>query len=146
MAVVGLEGVRITGPHGYYPEEQLTGNEFIIDVYVSTMTSQAAMLDDLGRTVNYETLFLLLQAEMRKPSKLIETLAERIVSRIQEHYEERVSGVRLRMRKCHPPLGGQVEAAYIEIETGSFGGGSGGGGGFGGSGGLADFSSLFKGL
>jgi dihydroneopterin aldolase len=126
------------GPHGFYPEEQLTGNEFIIDLYVSTMTTQAAMMDDLGRTVNYETLFLILQAEMRKPSKLIETLAERIVSRVQEYYEERVSGVRLRLRKCHPPLGGEVEAAFIEIETGSFGSRGGGGGG------LGSFSGIFN--
>ena len=129
MAIIGLEGMLFHGPHGYYPEEEVLGNEFLIDVYVSANTSMAAMQDDLGSTVNYETIHLMIQSEMRKSAQLIETLAERIVSRINDFYDS-IDGVKVVVRKLNPPLSGQVRAAYVELKTGSFqSGGSGGGGG-----------------
>ncbi len=117
MAIIGLEGIRIHGPHGYYPEEQILGNEFIIDIAVFVNTEKAAEHDDLYKTVNYETLFLLVQAEMRQPTQLIETLAQRIVDRVEDHFDH-VKGVRLKLRKLSPPLGGRVDLAFIELATG----------------------------
>ena len=132
MAIIGLEGMRFYGPHGFYPEEEVLGNEFLIDIYVSANTSMAAMQDDLGATVNYETIYLMIQSEMRKSAQLIETLAERIVSRINDFYDT-IDGVKVVVRKLNPPLNGQVGAAYIELTTGSFQSGGGGmGGGLGG--------------
>ena len=119
MAVVGLEGMRFHAPHGFYPEEAVVGNEFIVDVYISVDTSKAARMDDLAATVNYETVYLMVQAEMRQPTQLIETLAERIVMRLHDFYET-ISGVKLILRKLNPPLGGEVAAAYIESTTGVF--------------------------
>lgn len=120
MATIGLEGARFTAPHGFYPEEQLTENEFIIDLYVDTNVQSAAMQDDLGLTVNYSTLYLLMQMEMRKPTQLIEALAQRIVDRVQDQFS-RISGVKIRLQKLNPPLGGPVAASVVEIATGSFG-------------------------
>lgn len=120
MPTIGLEGVRIRGPHGFYPEERELGNEFVIDLYVALpekKTEKAVEEDDLYQTVNYETLFLLIQAEMRQPTQLIETLAYRLVERIEDHFPQ-LKGVRLRLRKLHPPLGGRVDAAVIELATG----------------------------
>jgi dihydroneopterin aldolase len=122
MAVVGLEGMRFVAPHGFYPEEGVLGNTFLVDLYISVDTWKAAHLDDLGETVNYETVYHMVQAEMKKPAQLIETLAERIVLRIQEFYE-RISGIKIIIRKLNPPVGGEVAAAYIEKTTGVFAGG-----------------------
>lgn len=127
MAVIGLEGMIFNGPHGFYPEEEILGNDFSIDIYISVNTSRAAMMDDLGATVNYETVYLMVQAEMRKSAQLIETLADRIINRITEFYDK-ISGIKLIIRKLNPPLSGPVSAAYIEATTGSFSSGGGGGG------------------
>ncbi|WP_020537961.1 dihydroneopterin aldolase [Lewinella cohaerens] len=127
MALIGLEGMRFNGPHGFYPEEEVLGNDFLIDIYLDVNTRRAAMHDDLGSTVNYETVYLMVQSEMKKSAQLIETLADRIVSRISEFYDN-LKGIRLVVRKLNPPLSGQVAAAYIEVKTGSFSGGGGGGG------------------
>lgn len=130
MAVVGLEKMHFHGPHGFYPEEEILGNEFMIDLYVEAETTQAGMMDDLEKTVNYETLYLIVQAEMRKSAQLIEALGERILDRIEEFYEPEdeddlgvIQGVRVVIRKLNPPLTGPVGAAYIELKRGSFGGG-----------------------
>lgn len=128
---IGLEGARFRAPIGYYEEEQLTGNEFIIDVFVQTDASGAGYTDDLGGTVNYQTIYWLVQSEVKKPAQLIESLAQRIVDRIEKQFEQ-VSGVKLKVTKLHPPLGGEVRAASVEMKTGTFGDG----GGFGPLGGL----------
>ena len=138
MATIGLEGVHMRGPHGFYIEEQKLESDFIIDLYVETHTGMAAARDDLYSTVNYETLYLIIQAEMRKPTQLIEALAQRIMDRVQEQFSQ-LGGIKVRLRKLNPPLGGRVEAAVIELSSGSFGGGGGGGGGgFMGGGGLME--------
>ena len=129
-AKIGLEDVRFHAPHGFYEEEHLMGNEFSIDVEVEAAITGAAEHDDLGGTVNYATIYYLLQAEMKKPTQLLEALAYRMGNRILHQFDS-VSSVKLRLRKLNPPLGGKVGAAVVEItvtagSNGSFGAGAGG--------------------
>lgn len=120
-ATIGLEDVRFHAPHGFYEEEQAAGNEFSIDVEVESNILSAATQDDLGGTVNYSTIYYLLQAEMKKPAtQLLEALAYRMASRIQRQFDS-VTSVRLRLRKLYPPLGGQVGAAVVEVKLGGGG-------------------------
>ncbi len=121
IATIGLEDVRFHAPHGFFEEEQLMGNEFSIDVAVDTNVLTAAQGDDLGGTVNYATIYYLLQAEMKKPTQLLETLAYRMGSRIMNQFDG-VTAVRIKLRKLTPPLGGRVGAAFVELELGGSGG------------------------
>jgi len=142
MAIIALEGMHFRAPHGFYPEENVTGNDFMLDVYVEADTTLAAKTDKLYEepeedaeedapplSVNYETIYLLCESEMRKPvSKLLENVVQRIVLRLHRQFtfeqdEEQISlirGVRVRLRKLNPPLGGKVDAAFVEMSTGSF--------------------------
>ncbi|MEZ4987130.1 MAG: dihydroneopterin aldolase [Saprospiraceae bacterium] len=119
MAVIGLEGMKFHAPHGFYPEEAVLGNDFVVDVYIAANTRKASLSDDLAATINYETVYLMVQSEMRKPAQLIETLADRILLRLHDFYSH-IQGVRVIVRKLHPPLGGDVAAAYIEVTSGVF--------------------------
>lgn len=101
------------------------GNEFSIDVEVEASITGAAENDDLGGTVNYATIYYLLQAEMKKPTQLLEALAYRMGNRIMNQFDT-VILVKLRLRKLNPPLGGKVGAAVVEIQVGSAGGSPGG--------------------
>jgi len=141
MATIALEGMHFRAPHGFYAEENVTGNDFILDVYVEADTTLAAKTDNLYEepeeeaeedapplSVNYETIYLLCESEMRKTAKLLETVVQRIADRLHDYfkYEEDdeeislIKGVRVRLRKLHPPLHGKVDAAYVEINTGVF--------------------------
>ncbi|WP_116109238.1 dihydroneopterin aldolase [Lewinella sp. IMCC34191] len=111
---IGLEDVRFHAPHGFFDEEQVMGNEFSIDVTVEAMVMDAAEHDDLGGTVNYATIYYLLQAEMKKPTRLLEALAHRMAGRIKNQFDG-VQSVTLKIRKLHPPLGGRVGAAFVEV-------------------------------
>ncbi len=119
MALIALEGIHFYAYHGFYEEERCIGNHYYVDVYLNAGITRAAASDDLYSTVNYETVYFICQSEMKKPTKLLETLAQTIADRIQGQFDY-VQGVRVRVRKMHPPLGGQVHSAFVEYSTGGF--------------------------
>jgi len=115
MGLIALEGMRFYAYHGFYEEEQVTGNDYIVDIYITTNFSKASAEDDLYSTVNYETVYFICKNEMNKPKKLLETLGANILLRLKYQFPN-LQAVKLRIRKSNPPLGGRVAAAYIEIE------------------------------
>ena len=119
MTIISLEGIHIHAHHGYYDEEKVVGNDFVIDVDILADTSDATKEDDLFKTVNYEMVYHLCLAEMRKKTSLIETVAKRIIDRLNDHFEK-IEGVRVKIKKLNPPLGGKVTAASVEMVSGMF--------------------------
>lgn len=125
MTLIALEGLQFYAYHGFYEEERIIGNNFTLDVYVEVNTRLASKMDDLFSTINYETVYRICQMEMRRSTKLLETVAQRIVDHIQEQFDL-IHGVKVRLYKIAPPLGGKVKHAYVEIAVGSLGRGGGG--------------------
>lgn len=75
-----LTGLRATGHHGVFDHERRDGQEFIVDLVVTTDFAAAAASDDLTKTIHYgELAEQVVAAIERDPVDLIETLAERIV-------------------------------------------------------------------
>ncbi|MBC7914838.1 MAG: dihydroneopterin aldolase [Pyrinomonadaceae bacterium] len=110
---VALHGVRFFSYHGYYPEEQILGNEFVLDIETE-MEVYAHGNDDLGQTVNYERLFEIASSEMKAPRKLLETVAHSILEKIRHEFLA-VKNIRVSIRKMNPPLAGQVDSSLIEL-------------------------------
>ena len=52
MGLIAIEGMKFYAFHGYYPQEQLIGTEFLVDVYVEVNTTTAAANDSLSDTIN----------------------------------------------------------------------------------------------
>ena len=111
---VALEGLEFHAFHGVYPHERESGNWFEIDVSVDTDFSIAAEQDELNGTVNYETLFKIVKQEMEVPSKLLETVAEKIVDTILSTFPQ-VEIVELKISKINPPIGGKCAKASITL-------------------------------
>jgi len=109
---VALEGLEFHAFHGVYPHERESGNWFEVDIAVETDFTQAAQQDDLAGTVNYETLFRLVKEEMKAPSKLLETVAEKIVTDVLKTLPA-VQGVEIRISKLNPPIGGKCKKATV---------------------------------
>ena len=111
---VALEGLEFHAFHGVYPHERESGNWFVIDVSVDTDFSLAAEQDELNGTVNYETLFKIVKQEMEIPSKLLETVAEKIVDNILNTFPQ-AELVELKISKINPPIGGKCSKASITL-------------------------------
>jgi dihydroneopterin aldolase len=112
--MIAIEGMKFYAFHGYYPQEQLIGTEFLVDVYVEVNISKAGNSDQLSDTVNYETIYRIVKAEMSKKSKLIEHVAQRIIFKIKSFYAH-IEGLKVRISKLNPPLGNPVARTFVEL-------------------------------
>lgn len=114
MALIALEGMQFWAYHGFYEEEQLIGNDYVVDVYIDTVFTKAAVDDDLYQTINYETIYLICEAVMRKNAKLLEAVASKIAIDIRHQFKN-IKEMKVRVKKLNPPLGGRVDAAFVEV-------------------------------
>lgn len=112
---VALEGLAFHAYHGVYSHEQKTGNNFEVDIAVETDFSLGAQHDDLSGTVDYEVLYGIVKGEMDQPSRLIETVAEKIVNDVLQQLPA-VIKVELTIAKLTPPIGGKCRRALVKIE------------------------------
>jgi dihydroneopterin aldolase len=110
---VSLNGARFFSYHGFYPEEQILGTEFIVDIETEIEVFDSGG-DEISNTVNYERLLHIVTEEMIVPRKLIETVAHSILERIRHEFLP-VQKIRVVIRKMHPPLGVQINNSTIEL-------------------------------
>ncbi len=111
---IALEGLEFHAFHGVYPHERESGNFFEVDISVETDFTLAAKEDDLTGTVNYEILFRIVKDEMDEPSKLLETVAEKIVNHVLDTLPA-VSAIDLKISKLNPPIGGKCRASSVSV-------------------------------
>ena len=111
---IHIDGIRLHAHHGVLPQEQLTGNDYIINVRASYDISRAMQTDDVADTLNYAEVYNIIKEEMSIPSKLIEHVAGRIADRLMDCYSQ-ISSVMLRITKCNPPMGADCNGAGVEI-------------------------------
>ncbi len=115
MALISLEGMRFHAYHGVYEGEQTLGCEYVVDVVVNTNTEKAVKDDKVELTMNYETIYHICRMEMEQPRKLIETVVASIVKKMKFQFSE-MQALRVRISKLNPPLGGRVQAAWVQEE------------------------------
>ncbi|MGA9651975.1 dihydroneopterin aldolase [Pedobacter sp.] len=109
---VALKDVKCFALHGYYPEEQLTGNHFIVDL--ETEFSPIGFDDELGQTVNYEDLNSIILEEMKITQKLLETVLKNIISKVIKLYPF-VEKIDVSIKKLNPPMPGQIGHSFVKL-------------------------------
>lgn len=115
MGQIALEGMQFYAYHGYYHEERVVGKQFIVDVYIDGDLSAAATSDSLKKTINYEKIYDICKQEMKQKSNLLEHVASRILDKIGAEYPDHEK-IKVRISKLHPPVKGNVERVYVELE------------------------------
>ncbi len=110
MGLIALEGMRFHAYHGFYAEEQAMGNDYILDVQFVADNNLLALL---GTPINYETVYEICKIAMRKKTKLLETITERIANDIKFQFDK-AQEVKVRLKKVNPPLGGHVDFAVVD--------------------------------
>jgi 7,8-dihydroneopterin aldolase/epimerase/oxygenase len=109
-----LEGLEFHAFHGVYPHERESGNFFEVDISVETDFTKAAEEDNLDGTVNYEILFRIVKDEMDQPSKLLETVAKKIIDHVFDECPA-VTLVELKISKLNPPIGGKCKRSSVHL-------------------------------
>ena len=114
MVEINLNGAEFFAFHGYYPEEQLLGSMFLVDISVSFLPTANLAEDELSNTVNYEQLYNIACEEMKITRKLIETVAQAIADIIKQKFPF-VENTRVSIQKINPPLKGKVGYSSVVI-------------------------------
>lgn len=113
MDILTLKGLSYQAKHGYYEQERMEGNAFEVDVIFHASLKDAAKMDDLGKTVDYQKAERIVRAVMDGPPlKLIESLTHQIGERIFDEFDI-LSKLEVRVRKLNPPL--STNTKYSEV-------------------------------
>lgn len=108
-----LQNMMFYGFHGVYEHERELGQRFYVDVELTLDMDSAIKTDDLGKTLDYVTLYDQVKAIVENQRfELVETLAGRIA---QTLLEGPAGAVTVRVRKPNVPLPGQVDFLQVEV-------------------------------
>lgn len=114
MGIIKVENIRVFAYHGCLKEETKIGSDYRVDLEVKADLQISAKTDELKDTVDYVFLNKVIKEEMEIPSKLLETVARRVLDRIFDE-DTMVKKATVSISKLNPPIGGDVEAVTIKM-------------------------------
>ena len=115
MGKITLRNLTCYSYHGCFLEETKIGSEYTLDIWVEGDFSKAEETDDLKNTIDYVQLADIAAYEMAIPSKLIEHVADRILSKISSKWPK-IKKAGLTIKKQSPPMNQYVESVDYTIE------------------------------
>jgi dihydroneopterin aldolase len=111
---IELRGLRVLGHHGALEGEQDSAQPFEVDLEVEAELGDAALDDDLEKTVDY---WLVVETAMQivaeRSYRLLEALAGAIASGVLEI--PGVDAVTVTVRKLRPPVAADLASAGVRI-------------------------------
>ncbi len=114
MGRITLEGLEFFAFHGYYDEEQKIGNKYGVDISVETSLEKAGHDDKLSETINYQDLYNIVRLEMKKPSRLLENIGDRIMRSVFNEFPL-ITYIEIAIYKFNPPIGGICKRAVVSM-------------------------------
>jgi len=116
MSQISVEGMEFFAHHGCFKEEQIIGTKFVVDFFCEADTGDAEKMDDLTKTVNYQSVYLLIQKEMEHKSKLLEHVARRTLEKIIKTFPQ-IEVAEIKIAKLNPPIGGKVDRVCVALSS-----------------------------
>lgn len=112
MNYLVINNMRFHAFHGVMSNEGLVGGEYSVSFKIGYDFSEACSTDDISKAVDYGHIYELVKEEMKKPSRLIEHLAQRIQDRIVAEYPV-ILTMDISVTKYRPPIEGEMDSATI---------------------------------
>ena len=109
---VALKDVKFQALHGFYPEEQLIGNHFSVDVTVTFSPNEDT--ENIDHTVNYEVINDIITRQMRQTQKMLETVVRNIIDELINRYPFLLTAV-VGIKKLFPPMPGEIGHSFVEL-------------------------------
>ena len=116
MGKIYLKNIRLYAYHGCMDEEKKIGSDYLVNMKVRADLKTSAKTDNLKDTVDYVSLYNIVKEEMGRRARLLEHVAERIVNRVLKDHPAVIS-VSVKVTKCNPPIGGNVEEVAVKREV-----------------------------
>jgi len=111
---IHLSGMEFYAHHGCFEEERQVGTHFKVDLMLEYDATQAAQTDNIVQAVNYQAVYLDVKEIMEHPVNLLETLCQKILSKLKEKYPQ-VIHAEVTVHKMNPALGGKIAMVSISM-------------------------------
>ena len=115
MGLITVEGIRVFAYHGHLPEEEKLGGHFMVNVWVTTDTTEVEKTDDLSDTVDYVKIIEIVKKQMAIRSNMIEHPARRIADTILPL--NKVQKVKVEVQKIAPPIDAVFDKISVTIKA-----------------------------
>ena len=115
MGRIIVEDLEIYAYHGCFEEEREIGSDYKLKIWVEGDFSRAEKSDNLKDTIDYVEISDIAKDEMRVSSKLIEHVADRILSKIFNKCPG-VLRAGLTIRKNNPPMNVFANSVQYQLE------------------------------
>jgi 7,8-dihydroneopterin aldolase/epimerase/oxygenase len=102
LLTISLNNVRFRAYHGLYPEERQKGNDFVVNMEVSYDPGPGTIFS-LEDTIDYATLFDIINVQMQRPVDLLETLVQQITGTVHQEFQQ-VKEISVSIEKLNPPI------------------------------------------
>ena len=113
-STLSLNGLKFNSKIGLFEFERKNGNNFVINISVDI--DKIFYDDQIKGTVDYGELFSIIEFEMSKTTKLIETVAHKISSRVHAELKN-IKLCKIEIIKKNPPLEGNLDSSSFLLET-----------------------------
>lgn len=112
MGSIKLKNIKVFAYHGCLDEEGKIGSDYRVNLKVKGDLSHSAKTDALAHTIDYVHLNKIVKEEMAIRSKLLESVAERILNRVLDEIIL-VQKAKVEVSKMNPPIGGNVAMVSV---------------------------------
>lgn len=109
-----LKDLEFTSPIGTDSQERKVGAKFKVSVEFCANCLDAAIDDDLTKTIDYQEVYNIVKNEMSKECNLVENVVYRIYKQMEKRYP-RINALKVKVAKQRPPVNGILNEAVIEI-------------------------------
>lgn len=113
MITIHLEQLRFFAYHGLFKEEQLLGNEFLVDIHLQYQPQQKT-IHSIDDTIDYTLVYEMIAKRMKQPTELLETIATEFCNQLMENFVS-VESIQISIKKLNPPIAnfiGTVGVSY----------------------------------
>lgn len=113
---IALSGMEFYAYHGCFAEEKIIGTRFKVDVCLHCDVTEAAILDDLSKTVNYQQVHSIVAEVMKESVNTLEALAYKIIKKLKENFQI-IEKAEVTVYKMNPAIGGKTAWASVSMES-----------------------------
>ena len=115
LLTISLNNVRFRAYHGLYPEERQKGNDFVVNMQVGYIPKTGSILS-LEDTIDYGTLFTIMNSIMQQPVDLLETLVQEIAQAVHQKFSQ-VKEITVSVEKINPPIDRFTGSAAVSYKA-----------------------------
>ncbi len=101
ITTVAIKEASFYAYHGYYEEERIIGNVFVVNIDVSFKST--AHNDCMTNTINYVQLYQIATEVMATPAQLLEYVAQQILDKVLA-LSTKIVAAKVTVAKKMPPL------------------------------------------